>query len=282
MRMDSLKPVFVLDLFPEERKGLIDLLKQLPGEDWNRPTVCPGWSVKDIADHLLGDDLGILSRKRDGYSPPSPEGAASLEDWETLVAFINHSNAAWVEATQRVSPALLIELLEFTGEATFQHFSTLDPLALGEPVSWAGPEPAPTWLDTAREYTERWLHQQQIRDAVERPGFKQPRFFHPVLDTFVRALPRTYHEITAAPATSIVLTITGEAGGTWGLEYTGGAWQLGANPRGEPAASVRFDAETAWRLFTRGIRPETARERAHLDGDTALGLKLLDTVSILA
>lgn len=26
------------------------------------------------------------------------------------------------------------------------------------------------WLDAAREYTEFWVHQQQIRDATGRPG----------------------------------------------------------------------------------------------------------------
>ena len=36
-------------------------------------------------------------------------------------------------------------------------------------VNWAGPEPAPIWLDPAREYTERWVHQQHIRDAVRNP-----------------------------------------------------------------------------------------------------------------
>jgi hypothetical protein len=41
--------------------------------------------------------------------------------------------------------------------------------AMGEPVTWAGPEPAPIWLDIAREYTERWLHQAQVRDATRNP-----------------------------------------------------------------------------------------------------------------
>ncbi len=52
-----------------------------------------------------------------------------------------------------------------TGEQTNAYFQRVDPFAMGGPVSWAGPEPAPVWLDVAREFTERWHHQQHIRAA---------------------------------------------------------------------------------------------------------------------
>ena len=66
--------------------------------------------MKDLAQHLLGDDIGVLSRQRDGQpgfaiatqggGPPS---------WEEIVAAVNANNALWVEATRRISPRLLIE-----------------------------------------------------------------------------------------------------------------------------------------------------------------------------
>ncbi|HLI07692.1 MAG TPA: maleylpyruvate isomerase N-terminal domain-containing protein [Ktedonobacteraceae bacterium] len=46
-------------LFPAERKQLLLLLSQLDESEWHRPTICPGWTVKDIALHLLGDDTSI-------------------------------------------------------------------------------------------------------------------------------------------------------------------------------------------------------------------------------
>ena len=162
--MKPLEPVLVIDLFPGERAQLLQLLAHLSEEEWNRPTVCPGWSVKDVALHLLGDDVGLLSRTPDFKFPAS----AGRVDWEDLVAFINHSNQIWVEATRRMSADLLCKFLKFTGEETYRRFLTLDLFALGVPVDWAGPDPAPIWLDLAREYTERWMHQQHIRDAAPR------------------------------------------------------------------------------------------------------------------
>ena len=278
----ELAPVLALDLFPEERAALLELLSGLTDDEWGRPTVCPGWSAKDIAAHLLGDDIGRLSRGRDAFAAAAfaPTGRGDFE--AELLAFINRQNERWVEATRRLSPRLLIDLLRWSGEEARRYFESLDPFALGEPVSWAGPEPAPVWLDVAREYTERWLHQQQIRDAVGKPGLKERRLFAPVLDTFVRALPHTYRDVGAPAGAHVRLTITGGAGGSWSLVRGEGGWRLCAEADGEPQAAVVLDQETAWRLFTKGISRDEALATATISGERALGLKVLDTVSIIA
>lgn len=67
-----------------------------------------------------------------------------------------------------------------------------------ESVSWVRPDPVPTWLDVARQDTERWTHQQQIRDVVGMPGLKEPAFLASVLATFVHALPRAFTDVPAA------------------------------------------------------------------------------------
>jgi hypothetical protein len=116
--------------------------------------------------------------------------------------------------------------LELTGKQFYAYIQSLDQMAMNGVVSWAGPDPAPAWLDTAREYTERWVHQQQIRDAVKKPGLKEKRFFHPVLETFVRALPRTYRDIPVADTTVLKFVVTGEAGGVWYLVGEADKWSL--------------------------------------------------------
>jgi hypothetical protein len=37
-------------------------------------------------------------------------------------------------------------------------------------VSWAGTSPVPVWLDQARELSERWIHRQQLLQALGRPS----------------------------------------------------------------------------------------------------------------
>jgi uncharacterized protein (TIGR03083 family) len=271
------EPVLVADLFPEILHALLELFAGLSTADWEKATVCPGWSVKDVALHLLGGEIGNLSRRRDGHAL-----GASMRSWDDLVTAINEWNRDWVKAARRISPRLLIDLMEFTGIQMNDYFCSLGPFALGGPVSWVGPEPAPVWLDIAREYTERWHHQQHIRDAVDRPGLKEPRYFEPVLATFVRALPRAYRGTDAAEETSVTLTITGNAGGRWSLLREGRQWRLYAGGTEQPDAEVIVDQEIAWRLFTGGIGRDEAQEEMVFKGERELGLPVHEMVSIIA
>jgi len=276
--MKTPEPIIVTHLFPETLDSLLDLLSGLSTDDWDKPTVCSRWSVKDIATHLLGGQLGILSRKRDGYA----YSGSPIMNWDDLVALINNLNALWVKAASRLSPRVLCDLLKLSGEQVCVYFNSLDVYAMGDPVDWAGPEGAPVWLDLAREYTEWWHHQQQIRDAVARPGLTEPRFFAPVLDTFVRALPHTYREVDAKDGALVAVTISGDSGGQWLLKREKKAWRLYVGCAAKTDAETIVDQEIAWRLFTKGISKEEALVGATLNGDRGLASKTLEMISVIA
>ena len=149
-------------LLPELRAGLVEVLRDLGAADWSRPTACPGWTVADVAAHLLGVELGNVSRRRDDHRiDPPPD--ADVPRW------LDALNESWVSAARRLSPRVLNDLIEAAGGWFEAYVSGVDLDASGAPVWWAGPDPAPVWLDVAREYTERWVHQQQIRDATGDP-----------------------------------------------------------------------------------------------------------------
>ena len=277
--MQTPQPILVTDLFQPTLEALIQLLEGLSPEAWRRPTVCAGWAVKDVALHLLAVEISNLSRKRDGYSFTPQKPVRSDHD---LLEFINFLNKSWISAMQRISTPLLIDLLNFVGEQTYAFFANIDPFELGEPVSWAGPKPAPNWLDLAREYTERWHHQQHIRDAVGEPGLKEPRFFAPILDAFVRAMPYTYRNVAAPEGTCITLCITGDSGGQWTIRQLGESWDLYVGAKESPDAKVTIDQEDAWRLFTKGVDLDQVRARSSLTGAEDLGAKIFQMVSIIA
>ena len=282
-RIRPLGPIDVLHLFAGERAALLDLLNDLSAAEWAAPTVCAGWSVKDVALHLLGDDVGRLSWGRDGYTNPAFGGPdLDLASWSGLVAAIDRQNATWVEGTRRISGPLLVELLRFTGEATEAYFRSLDLAAIGMPVDWAGSGPAPVWLDVAREYTERWVHQQHIRDAVGRPGLKERRWFGPVLEAFVLGLRRALRDTAVPTGTAVRLVVSGDAGGEWVALRSGDGWLIGTAPDLAVSASVDLPQEIGWRLFTKGIDQAQARRSAKIVGDPVLAARVLETVSILA
>lgn len=275
--MQPPQPILVSELFPILLDELISLLNSLTKEEWDLPTACSSWSVKDVALHLLGGDIGILSWKRDGYSP-----LPSINSWDHLVSLINEQNELWVKGTQRISPPLIIDLLKFTGDQVSSYFHSLDPFAIGGPVDWVSPDPAPVWLDLAREYTERWHHQQHIRDSVGKPGLKEQKFLSPVLDTFILALPRTFKKVKAENGTSIVISITGSVRKQWTLNINFGEWRLYEGTAGDYQVNVVIEDDIAWRIFTNEISPVEAKKRVLIEGNQQLGEKVLETVSIIA
>lgn len=272
------EPVLVADRFPALLDALLDLLQSLTPEEWQRPVHGGEWTVKDLAQHLLGDEINILSGKRDRFS----ETFAPIHSLGELITLINYRNAVWVEATRRISPRVIMDLLRITGDQANEHFREVDPFATGSPVNWAGTDPAPVWLDIAREFTERWHHQQHIRESVGKPGASGPEFLAPVIAAFARALPVTFRATAAPVETAVTLNITGPAGSTWTVVRKANGWKLYQGAAEAPEAVVDLPEDTAWRLFTKGISPTQAGEQARITGNLALGEQVLETVAILA
>jgi uncharacterized protein (TIGR03083 family) len=278
--MEPVKPISTVELFPRLSRELLAVLSSLERWDWDKPTACAQWSVKDVAAHLLGGNLGRLKDYRDGLSP----GGFPFSNYAELLAMIDHENAEWVSAARRISPSLLIEFLESTDAKLYQYFKTLQPEQPSVAVAWAGETVSPAWFDIAREYTEKWLHQQHIREAVGRPLLTEREWLFPVLDTFMRALPYAYRGSHAPAGTRLTFSITGAAGGDWSLLRHAGrdAWVLMVGSESSAASRVRLDQDLAWRLFTKGVSVEYARPKVQIAGDQALGAEILHMVAIMA
>jgi uncharacterized protein (TIGR03083 family) len=274
-----LKPILTAHLFPKLDGMLLDLLRSLAPEDWEKQTVSPKWKVKDVAAHLLDTPLRGLSIGRDGYVTLAPKISSSAE----LGAYINRLNEEGVTVYRRLSPAVLISLMEIATKSLAEYHASRDPYAMAPyGVSWAGEEKSANWFDTAREFTERWHHQQQIRLAVNRPGIMTREFYYPVLDCFMRALPFTYRNVPAKPGTTVRITVSGECGGTWYLHRGDAGWALPEHEQDRPAAETTIPQGIAWRIFTKGIDRASALSQVKTAGDSAVALHVLSMVSIVS
>jgi len=273
-----LGPIRAQDALERVEAKLLDLLPTLSADDWDKPTPVSSWRVQQVAAHLLDTAFRKLSIVRDGYVTERPSSGAP----EDLRSFVDGLNAQGVAVYGRLSPAVLIALMRTASHDLCELHRGLDPDAPATfAVSWAGEEQSLNWFDAARELTERWHHQQQIRLAVDRPGIMTPDLYHPVLDCFMRALPYTYRNVAAAAGTHVEVRVSGESGGVWHLRYDGERWLLLRGVPEPPTVSVTIPEDIAWRVFTKGIRRDEAEALVSFEGDRQLGLHVLQSVAIV-
>jgi uncharacterized protein (TIGR03083 family) len=278
-RTSGAEPILCAHLLRRVDEKLIHLLTSLDPAEWDLQTVAPLWKVRDVAAHLLDTALRKLSMVRDSCYVETPD-IGSPQD---LVAFVNGLNREGVTVYRRLSPRVLIGMLGAACEDSAGFHESLDPFAPAAfPVSWAGEAASLNWFDTARELTERWHHQQQIRLAANRPGIMTPELYHPVLDCFVRGLPYLYRDVAAPVGTTVLLEISGECGGLWFLSKGSETWNFVTQSPAEPASHVTIPQEVAWRLFTKGIDRESARAQVRIGGNPDLGERALHLTSIVA
>jgi uncharacterized protein (TIGR03083 family) len=270
----------VAHLFRPLDEALMKLLASLNDDGWQKPTPAKYWTVKDVAAHLLDGNLRTLSIQRDGYFGEAPPPIKAYED---LVGWLNQLNADWVKASKRLSPNVLRILHQATGPLTSAYYESLDPWEEAIfAVDWAGESKSYNWMHLAREYTEKWHHQQQIREAVDKPGIMTRDFFFPMIATYFMALPHTFRDITAPNGKLVTTIVSGKVGGQWHLERQNSQWMLTDKPDREPDAVVKIAPELAWKLFSKNVRPDEIKDQIKVVGDKMLATQVLQMVSVMA
>ncbi|MCR5890154.1 maleylpyruvate isomerase N-terminal domain-containing protein [Hymenobacter sp. J193] len=274
-----MEPIPTIHLFPVLDEHLLALLRGLRPEQWELSTVAPKWRVRDVALHLLDGNLRALSMLRDGYFGQAPAST----DYAGIVQFLDELNHSWVQAGQRLSPAVITWLLELSGPEYCRLLASLDPQAPAAfSVAWAGEQESRNWFHVARDYTEKWHHQQQIRQAVgEEQALLTAELYHPFLQTCLRAWRWHYRHVAAPEGTQVSLHITGEGGGYWQLRRATSTWELAESEATEPVARITLAGPVAWRLFTKSLPRAAAEQYVLLEGDRALTEPFFSLLTIM-
>jgi uncharacterized protein (TIGR03083 family) len=276
--LSGTQPILCAPLIRQVDQYLIELLASLESSEWDLPTIAPQWQVRDVAAHLLDTAIRKLSWGRDQWRVERVD----IRSHQDVITLVNRLNREGVTVYRRLSPRVLTQLMQLVCSQTADFFESLDPFAtVGIGVSWAGEMTSLVWFDNARELTERWHHQEQIRLATNRPSMMIPAMYHPVLDTFMRGLPYTYRDVEAAVGTGVLIEISGDCGGRWCLVRSKEGWKFTGELPSRIAARVVVPQSIAWRLFTKGIDREVARSVMKFDGDIALGERVLQLIAIV-
>jgi uncharacterized protein (TIGR03083 family) len=275
----SVAPLDLTPMLRPERMALLDLLRSLSADDWERPTECPAWTTKGIALHILGDDVSLLTRQRDA-STDSLTLFALDHPGLSLRGLLDGFNEQWVAASSFLSNELVIALLALVGDwsETFYRDVGLDTMSR-EPVGlFAETEPSPYWQVIAREYLERFIHQSQIRRAV---GTSE------LGGELVTAAARVVMHLLAvwihdyAPATGSAITVDFGAVGTWTWQRAADRWSVLEGSGDRATAWIAVSPAATVAMLSRGMAQGEVVTSLTIAGDEPLARGVIDIVAPL-
>jgi uncharacterized protein (TIGR03083 family) len=152
----------VVDALAEVWSSLDELLSEVDDKEWEIATPCPGWDVRAIVAHIIGTE-------REMSGEPTPD----IDLDRAALPHVHRDGALvaerWIESLRSTSPELLRE--QFAAITTRR----LDMLASMTEHEWATASFYPL-ADLPYEHViyirvlDCWIHEQDIRDATNRPG----------------------------------------------------------------------------------------------------------------
>ncbi len=195
------------DAFGHTVQSVIDLGTALHTEDFEKPTACPGWTVKDQISHVVGLEAWIAS----GEDP-----AVKVPDYPYLRHDLARFMEMHVEVRRRVpGPEVVAELISLLPERlAFYRDPSLTPDTLIR-SPWGL---APAGRVLRNRTMDVWVHEQDLREALGRPGDLDSAAASVFVDFFFDALPRLVAKDAAVPPGNVVVfAITGPVIGRAGV-----------------------------------------------------------------
>jgi uncharacterized protein (TIGR03083 family) len=258
-----------------EEWDAIDVLGQGLGDDeWELPSECPGWTVRDVLSHLIGIERALLG---DPAPPPLTELPPHVENE------IGARNEAWV-VPRRSLPGRHV-LREFQ-EVTTRRLTELRAF----PVSrFDAIGPSPVGEVEYREFMrvrvmDSWVHEQDIRIATARPGHDEGPAAQLSLDRLCAGTPFIVGKQAGAPdGSSVRFELRGSLPRRIDVAVRDGRAKAVPALDGAPTVALNMDVEVFWRLTCGRVDGEAARSAGlvDVDGDTELASRVVDAMAFM-
>ncbi len=264
----------VIAILAEEWEAIDTLASGLGLPEWDLPTECPGWTVRDAVSHLIGIERTLLG---DPPPPPLDELPPHVENE------IGARNEAWVAPRRSWSgPSVLEEFRDVTARR-------LADLRSSPPARFDEVGPSPVGEVPYREFMnvrvmDSWVHEQDIRVATGRPGHDSGPAAQLSLDRLCSAMPFVVGKQAAAPeGASVRFELRGPLSRRIDVVVRDGRAKAVTSLDGQPTAVLDMAVEVFWRLACGRVDGPAARVAGLVKGggDTELAYRVLDAMSFM-
>lgn len=263
----------VVEVLAEVWASFAEACQGLAPADWERPTDCPGWTVRDQLSHIIGFERVLGGEEA---PPAAPERPTHVRN------DVGATNEAMVEVRRgRPGPEMLAEF----DTVTSQRIAELraKPSAEFDVVGWSpvGETPYRELLRT--RIFDSWVHEQDVRRALDRPGGRGGGGEAETVGRVERAMPFVVGKKVAPPEGSVVaFEVAGPLPRSFAVAIREGRGR--AEPLGpSPTVRLAMDAGDFWRLGCGRSTPDQVRREGSvvITGDSDLGTRVLDAMNFM-
>ena len=261
------------DAWTHSIEAISELVNPLVEGEWNRRTPCPNWSVRDVVSHVLGLDSEMYGDPRPIHTLPRDLFHVTNDHqryMEMQVDVRRHHTAP--EMTSELEYVVIRRNRQLRNDSRDPGTKVRGPL--GTEVTLA---------DSMRQHAfDVWVHEQDLRTALGRPGNLDSPGAHIARDVLLEALPDIVAVKADAPRSSaIVFDVHGpiEFLRTIRVDIQGRG-TLETAPALGPAATLTLDWETYVRLACGRVTPESAADRVKAEGDPHLTSAILRNFTV--
>lgn len=196
----------LVDAYAQTVQHVIDLGRTMRPEDAARPTDCPGWTVLDQIAHVASTEAMVAGE---------PEPEVDVSHHEHVRHSFGERIEKYVESRRGRDLEEVLDELEERLEERLRLYRSGTEWAEREVPGPFGPT---TWgeLLTVRTF-DIWMHEQDVREALERPGGLDTGAAALSVSTLFARLPRIVAKDAAIePGNAVVLDLTGPTVGRAG------------------------------------------------------------------
>ena len=202
-------------------RAVIDLGRSCTPRDFDKETACPGWTVKDQVSHVTGVEQWLSG---------APLPRVQLPDYGHVQSDFDRVTESMVEMRRRMLGSKVVDELEGVLAKRLAQLGNPE-LTLETPVK--GPiGVAPAGEVLRMRILDIWTHEQDIREALGRPGDLDAPGAAVFLDALCSAMPRLVAKNAGIePGNDVIFDITGPVVGRTGVRVEVGE---GGKPLGTP------------------------------------------------
>jgi uncharacterized protein (TIGR03083 family) len=267
-------PEPVISILADEWETIVTLGQGLGDEEWELPSECPGWTVRDVLSHLIGIERTLLG---DAAPPPLNELPRHVENE------VGARNEAWV-APRRSRP----------GREILHEFHEVAARRVAQLRSWPRSRfddigPSPVGDVPYREFMhvrvmDSWVHEQDIRVATGRPGHESGPAAELSLDRLCSGVPFIVGKQAGAPdGAAVRFELRGSLPRRIDVMVRDGRAKAVSVPDEQVTTSLDMAVEVFWRLTCGRVDGKAARLAGLVEvgGDTELGSRVLDSMAFM-